>query len=235
MHLAWTLDEGEIVSYLDGEFVTSGVYPHGDGSSNPDADLFIGYRLNQWFVFDGLLDDVGIWDSVLSEDEIADLAKGISPIVPSETVPGDYNSDGAVDATDIDLQGAAMQAANPDLAQFDENDDSVVSSADRLILVRDHAGTWIGDSNLDLEFNSSDFVAVFSAGKNESGEAPGWAEGDWDGNGLFNTSDFVAAFGDGGYELGQRRAVAAVPEPASGAIMLLGILFLTRRRGQANC
>ena len=82
----------------------------------------------------------------------------------------------------------------------------------------------MGDSNLDGEFNSSDFVTVFSAGEYEDELAGNstWATGDWNGDKDFNSSDFVAAFSDGGYEKGPR-AVAAVPEP-SGMIMFLACL-----------
>ena len=90
--------------------------------------------------------------------------------------------------------------------------------------------TYVGDSNLDGEFNSSDFVVVFTAGKYESGEAATYAEGDWNGDMLFNSSDFVAAFGQGGYERGPKPA--AVPEPSSmgSGLVLLAIFVFTLRR-----
>ena len=52
----------------------------------------------------------------------------------------------------------------------------------------------------------------------------GWAVGDWDGDFRFDSSDSVAAFAAGGYELGPRQAVAAVPEPSSLLVLVMGIL-----------
>ena len=81
--------------------------------------------------------------------------------------------------------------------------------------------TYVGDSNLDGEFNSTDFVVVFTANEYEDGipNNSGWAEGDWNGDGDFDSSDFVAAFTDGGYEMGIRPA-AVVPEPSTYALLL---------------
>ena len=80
---------------------------------------------------------------------------------------------------------------------------------------------------------SGDFVAVFTAGKFETGEAATWAEGDWNGDGVFGSGDFVAAFTDGGFELGPRQgaASATVPEPSTVVLLALGaVMMLPRRR-----
>ena len=150
-----------------------------------------------------------------------------------EAIPGDYNNDGDVNLLDVDLQAVEIKTATPNLEVFDENGDGEVNYDDRKIWVNDHASTWIGDADLNGLFNSSDFVAVFTAGKYESGEMAGWAEGDWDGNMEFTSSDFVAAFGDGGYEQGPKPAAAAVvPEPSSILLLLsslLGLNFLRRK------
>ena len=71
-----------------------------------------------------------------------------------------------------------------DLAEFDLNSGDVVDFEDRKLWVEDSAfkNTWIGDANLDLEFNSCDMVQVFAAGKYEKpGETATWEEGDWNG------------------------------------------------------
>ena len=148
-------------------------------------------------------------------------------------IPGDYNNNQQLDAGDLDLQAAAMVAGGPK-DPYDLNGDNAVDFADREMWLHDLKKTWVGDANLDLVFDSNDFVQVFVAGKYETGAAAGWEAGDWDGNQVFDSGDFVAAFVDGGYEIGQRpAAVSAVPEPSSLVLVLLGLVSLlgvARRR-----
>ena len=147
--------------------------------------------------------------------------------------PGDYNGDGMLDAADLDLQAAAMNNPNPDLGVYDENNDGLVDFADRQIWVSDLKVTWMGDADLNGQFNSGDLVTVFTAGKYESGDAANWGEGDWNGDLTFGSGDLVTAFTDGGYEAGPKAAVAAVPEPSSIILVLTSLLALfgvARRR-----
>ena len=91
------------------------------------------------------------------------------------------------------------------------------------IWVNDLKGTWIGDANLDMEFNSSDMVQAFVRGKYETGEHAGWEDGDWNGDTQFGSGDMVAAFVAGGYEQGAKPAVVGVvPEPSSVVLVLMG-------------
>ena len=89
--------------------------------------------------------------------------------------------------------------------------------------------------NLDGEFNSGDFVAVFSVGKYETGVKASWSEGDWNADGVFDSGDFVRAFVDSGYEVGRRPALA-VPESEGGpmslslAMIVFGIARRTRKQ-----
>ena len=147
------------------------------------------------------------------------------------TDPGDFDGDGDLDAADIDALTTAS-AAGGNNPTYDLNADNLVNVTDVNAWIKDLKNSWIGDSDLNGEFNSSDFVAVFTAGKYETGGAAVWTEGDWDGNGKFESSDFVAAFADGGYEQGPRAAVASVPEPSSLVLVLTGLLMFVggRRR-----
>jgi hypothetical protein len=125
---------------------------------------------------------------------------------------------------------------------FDLNGDGGIDLEDHRIWVKEWKNTWYGDANLDDEFNSSDFVQVFAAGKYETGwvdewgivrgETASWAEGDWNGDGVFGSSDLVTAFADGGYELGPSTATAVVPEPGSWLLLsLAAVSLLSVRRG----
>ncbi len=179
----------------------------------------------------GAQDEVAIWlDRVLTDEEVELLwSTAIGDVNPG--LPGDYNRDGEVNVPDIDLQSAEMQKADPDLATFDENGDGSVDIADRTIWVQQHANTWYGDSDFNGEFNSSDLVQIFAAGKYETGQAADWGQGDWNGDMEFDSSDLVTAFAAGGYENGPRQA-AAVPEPSAIGLVLsamIGIMGWRRR------
>ncbi|MCA9169087.1 MAG: PEP-CTERM sorting domain-containing protein, partial [Planctomycetales bacterium] len=145
---------------------------------------------------------------------------------------GDYDGNGQLDLADLNLQAAAMANGGP-AATYDLTNDGLVNYDDRLAWVNTLKKTWMGDANLDGEFNTTDFVSVFTSGKFETGAAADWSEGDWSGDGLFTSADFVVAFQEGGYEQGTRAAVAAVPEPSSMVLAMLslfGVMGLTRRR-----
>ena len=91
----------------------------------------------------------------------------VGPFTGVET-QGDYNNNGELDAGDLDLQAQAIQSQ--DLA-FDENQDGVVDINDRSVWLDDFKNTWMGDADLNGQFNSSDFVIVFTAGRYETGQA----------------------------------------------------------------
>jgi hypothetical protein len=143
----------------------------------------------------------------------------------------------ASDTLDIDVEpptidelSEAIRNGSTD-ARFDIDDNGTVDPDDRGAWVTVLNNTYFGDSNLDGEFNSSDFVVVFTAGEYEDGIAGNslWSEGDWDGDGDFSSSDFVLAFTGRGYEVGPR-APQAVPEPNSICLVLLGFIAVMRTR-----
>ena len=148
---------------------------------------------------------------------------------------GDVNNDGNIDVGDIDAISTAIRTGVTD-AKFDLNEDGQVTRSDHVMLVTDILNTWLGDSNLDGEFNSGDFVKVFQASEFEDGIDGNstWATGDWNGDGDFTTGDFVVAFQQGEYERGPKAAANTVPEPNLNLMLILGVtgFALARQRSR---
>ncbi|MFC1757410.1 hypothetical protein ACFL2H_01405, partial [Planctomycetota bacterium] len=148
-------------------------------------------------------------------------------------VTGDFDQNGLLDALDIDLLSRNIMAGSEELA-FDLDHNSVVDDADRLYWIENLMQTYLGDSNLDGVFDSSDLVAVFKANEYEDtvvGNST-WSTGDWNGDGEFDSSDLVAAFKENGYEQGPR--TKAVPEATASwiNIIVFAIIYWRRRRSQ---
>ena len=148
-----------------------------------------------------------------------------------DSLLGDFNEDGVLDATDIDILSTAIRNGLTD-PLFDVNSDGDVDNADRVHWVEELRNTWFGDANMDDLFNTSDFVAVLSAGEYEDNVPlnSSWATGDWNGDAEFDTGDLVTALSDGGYELGPRPEVRVVPEPASWLMLMFAATLLAMRR-----
>jgi hypothetical protein len=198
--------------------------------------------------FEGRIDEVAIYDvgtmlleqgfTIDSQNEeaedafelfLAHLAETRRNAAIGEPLTGDYNKNGELDAPDLDLQALAIRDGGG--PKYDLNSDGEINFADREVWVNDLKNTWIGDANLDLEFDSSDMVQVFVGGMYELDQDANWEEGDWNGTLRFDSGDMVAAFVAGGYEKGPRPPAVAVREPTS-AILLLGslIVIATSRR-----
>ncbi|MCA9168780.1 MAG: PEP-CTERM sorting domain-containing protein [Planctomycetales bacterium] len=237
-----------VVYDSDGSPFTGGatlsVYQNGELIGSGDTQLELGNinDVNNWLGrsnwtadsnVQGSFDEFRIYDYALDKNQVlGNYEAGPDTVnIGGGGLRGDFNNDGILDAADIDaLTGESASGAN-NLA-YDLTGDSVVDGSDvaEWIKADDIKKSWIGDANLDGEFNTSDLVVLFSGGKYETGEAAVWSTGDFTGDGLFTTSDLVSALSDGGYEAGTRAAVAAVPEPASATLLLLGSLAMLRRR-----
>ncbi len=154
-----------------------------------------------------------------------------SAVVRIDSLPGDTDGDGMLTAVDIDLICQHIAAGGAD-RRFDLNGDNQVSISDVDFWVERIKQTYIGDSNLDGEFNSGDFVNVFRIGEYEDRltENSTWADGDWNCDGEFDSGDFVRAFRAGGFEMGPRKLDAeVVPEACGLALLLSGLPVLMLR------
>ncbi|MEZ6121426.1 MAG: hypothetical protein R3C28_33390 [Pirellulaceae bacterium] len=139
--------------------------------------------------------------------------------VPETSVACDFDGDGSLGVGDLNLLSAQISSGEA-AAEFDINSDQSVDAADLNLFVtlEDKLNTWVGDANLDGEFNSGDLVAVFQSGLFETGLPAQWQQGDWNADRLFDSGDFVAAFQASGYEQGVRPT--PVPEPSSNAVVV---------------
>jgi hypothetical protein len=229
VHIAAVGTGEELMIYVNGELGATGGNPIARTveSYGASGDLFKigggGIYDTSGNQFPGLMDEVAVWDKALTDEQIRAQFKAALASGPV----GDFNGNGSLDAADLDLQANAIGGTN---FTFDLNGDRKIDVADRRVWVNDLKKTYMGDSNLDGVFNSSDLVGVFAAGKFESNTLALWTEGDWDGDKKFSSSDFVEAFQNGGYEAGPRAAVSSVPEPTSAVLFALGLLGLARRR-----
>jgi hypothetical protein len=163
-----------------------------------------------------------VWDVAYLDTSI------VLSVIGGNGVPGDFDNNGLLDAADIDALTFQSASAAPDLA-YDLNADNQVDVNDVNVWVKDLFQSWIGDANLDGQFNSTDLVNVLASGTYEADVTSAWTSGDFNGDGRTNSGDLVAALADGGYEAGPRAQAAAVPEP-SGMAWLLAMLALSIAR-----
>lgn len=209
----------------------------GPNTQSTPGQAFVGGMNNAWFLLGSVDYIAGNTYSVTLEASIntfvSQRVHGILwEYTPVSEQRGDFNGDGVLNAEDIDALTFAIRDSLV-TPLFDLNSDGDVDLSDRDIWVDEVRKTYFGDSNLDGEFNSSDFVLVFQAGEYEDATALNstWATGDWNGDGDFDSSDFVKAFTAGGFELGPRAATLAthaVPEPTGLVLGGLGAAMLVR-------
>jgi hypothetical protein len=206
-----------------------------DDSSRPDVGAY-GLKLQLQSNSDAVLASEPLFflfNFGLTNEEFATAVDQFLLLLSNNTMPGDFDSDGDLDVEDLDTLTLATFATVPD-QRFDLNLDSQVDQRDREFWILDLKQTYIGDSNLDGEFNTSDLVQVLQRGEYED-DLEGnslWSDGDWNGDLEFNTSDLVYALQSGGYEQGQRAGLAGVPEPGTRWLVTIGLLVLglIRRR-----
>jgi hypothetical protein len=231
VHLAVTISEdGDVVHYLDGGNNGEGfiAFPGID----MDQNLYIGSRADFVTNMFGRLDDVAIFNEVLSEEQISTIMSGdFSAWGVGGGLLGDFDGNGVLDENDINLLSVQIDTGGNDTT-FDVNGDGQVNLADHRMWVSELKRTWTGDADLNGQFDTADFIQALSRGQYEDGVENNstWGDGDWNADREFDSGDLVEALSDGGFEIGPKQAVAAVPEPASWALLLLGLLALAPRR-----
>ncbi len=162
LHAAWVYDGATDIAmiYLDGvlDGTTSQRAPNGGGH------LIIGARNNGEKQYLGLLDEVAIWDKILSEGEILKLAEGGSPIASLT----DADQDGFIDAWEKKYAGnlSGLDGNNED-ADFDK--DGLTDAEEYKLRISDPTKSDSDDDGLD------DFTEI------DDGTDPSNADTDGDG------------------------------------------------------
>jgi len=104
--------------------------------------------------------------------------------MPTEFLHGDFNKDGILDAQDIDALAEAIRTENHCL---DITGDAQVDCDDYVALVERIFHAQYGDTDLDGDVDLHDFVQLKQGlGKMNAG----WADGDFNGDGIVDASDF---------------------------------------------
>ncbi len=146
VHVAGTLVEGGSVEfYSDGQSAGSATQSGEFGILN-DEPVRIGGRKDSFSFFNGAIDDVQIYDHVLTAEEIQAAMEGLSSELAAVVGP----KDGAVDVfRDVVLEWAPGDFAKTHAVYFSTNfDDAVEATLD------DPRGALIGQDLTDTTFNS---------------------------------------------------------------------------------
>ncbi|MEM7314218.1 MAG: hypothetical protein AAF497_13805, partial [Planctomycetota bacterium] len=171
------------------------------------------------------LDDVALFNDgqfnmLLTDDLALDWARLELIVAPG--VDPDFNSDGQLDATDVDL--LCDQLGGSDVS-FDLNGDGTIDQLDLDQMITEELGTLFGDMNLDRIVDISDFN-IWNANKFQSNT--GWEHG----NVNCDSGTDISDFNIWNSNKFQSADAAQVPEP-DGLVLVLMILgcsaFASRR------
>lgn len=142
---------------------------------------------------------------------------------------GDFNSDGEIDADDIDLLLADVNAG-ANTAIYDLTGDGNVDREDADRLVEGILATAYGDADLDREVSAAD-LSLLSANWLAT-EGQGWVTGDFTGDGAINGAD-LSLLAENWLWKGTKHA--GIPEPTTLLLLALGaaVRLSGRRRTQS--
>jgi hypothetical protein len=158
------------------------------------------------------------------------LSGSASAQTPNDIV-GDFNNDGVVNGTDIDLLCNVVSSSGGG-ERFDVNDDGVVNEADLTFEVEEIIETSFGDTDTDGDVDLND-LGNLASGFGQPGEKR-WAMGNFDCDNDVDLNDLgtLATNFEGGRAEAYSTFQSLVPEPTAGGLLLAclpGMLWPRRR------
>ena len=154
-----------------------------------------------------------------------DLAGGISDVVVRfiGSGLGDFNTDGLINAIDIDtMRGAIDLGLNDAAFDLDGEGGDIPDVDDFDFLITQVIGTGRGDGNLDFSVNFDDFVLL----TNSFGDSnTGWNQGNYNLDSQTNFDDFVIVSNNFGRGFSSVSDVAVVPEASVGMLIWMLIML----------
>ncbi len=174
--------------------------------------------------FQILVDDDPIYATIFTTDQPVRLAWDFTGEITAVPSIGDFDNDGTYDCHDVDSLVAAI-ASGTYVAAQDLNQDGVVNTSDLTLwlqqagVVKMGAPFLPGDADLDGLVDGTDF-GIWNGHKFTAEAA--WCSGDFDADGVIDGSDF-GVWNAHRFQSSDGSA-AAVPEPAAGGFVLMGIM-----------
>ena len=237
-HFAFVADpiEEAVSLYKNGMVVDEQPYNGAFTDSPNSTALGIGVKTNDvgdmadpgapgyW---NGKLDDLGIWNRALTEDEVLTLWAGgtVGVGINGQGTGCDLNVDGACDIGDIDALLYVELGGNSPL--FDLDGSGTVDLTDRdLWLSHEDVGSFPGDFDLGGTVNAADLNTL--GGNWQATDLASYAHGDSNGDGVADATDLNAIGSN--WQAGVARAAVPLPEPDGRLVMLLSLIIAILRR-----